>query len=358
MFDFLKKPKSDAKINVSDDLTVDSNNAPVNKLENVPVTVSVPQPPPAEIIPYNDKTRFEIDKRIECFLKLNPERPYNLQPIKFDREKKCRWKYADRIGIPSDSEVTEEKFWLAYIKGYVKNVLKDEKDRKTLLHNSQAIDNTNTLIDQQINQLNGVLVFISGMHEKINGMDARQQEFVKSISSQLDENPVLKIVENTFVFEGKEYSVTPKMKSILVELSKNSRWTTAKKLSEKTSENEHYISKALIRLKDKEYPIISYTAGGKRYWALEKGHKEKGKKGNIISENPENKSELLLHALRQYKENNGRPPTATEISNQLKWDIFYVKNELKSLHLSGKIKKEKIVIDWKTLKVWTVEEKK
>lgn len=329
MFDFLKKPKSDAKTKVSDDLTVDSNNTSVDKLKNVPVIVAVPQPPPAEIIPYNDATRFEIDKRIECFLKLNPERSYNLQPIKFDREKKCRWKYADRIGIPPDSEVTEEEFWLAYIKGYLKNVLKDEKDRKTLIHNSQAIDNTNALIDQKINQLNGVSGFISDIHEKINGMDARQQEFFKGMLSQLDENPVLKMAENTFVFEGKEYITTPKRKRILLELSKGSGWTTAKKLSEMIPETEGYIGRTLLRLMDKGYPVISYTAGGKRYWALEKGHKEKGKKGNTT---PENKSELLLHALRQFNENNGRPPTATEISEQLKWDIFYVKNELKSLH--------------------------
>ncbi len=352
MFDFLKKPKSDAKTKVSDDLTVDSNNTSVDKLENVPVTVPVSQNPPAGPIPYNDATRFEIDKRIECFLKLNLERSYNLQPIKFDREKKYRWKYADKIGIPPDSEVTEEEFWLAYIKGYLKNVIKDEKDRKTLLHNSQAIENTNILIDQQINQLNGVSGFISGMNEKINDMDARQQEFFKSISSQLDENPVLKMAENTFVFEGKEYLTTPKRKRILLELSKGSGWTTAKKLSEHIHESEASICSMLLRLLDKEYPIISYTAGGKRFWALEKEHKEKGKKGNVT---PENKSALLVDALRQYKEINGRPPTATEISDQLKWDIIFVKNELKSLHLSGKIKKEKMVIDWKTIKVWIAE---
>jgi len=354
MFDFLKRTKKDAQDNVSDKLTVDLNNAPVNKLENVPVTVPVSQNPPADPIPYNDATRVEIDNRIECFLKLNPEISYNLQPIKFDREKKCRWKYADKIGIPPDSEVTEEEFWLAYIKGYLKNVIKDEKDRKTLLHNSQAIDNTNTLIDQKINKLNSVSGFISGKHEKINGMDTKQQEFFKNISSQLDEHPFLKMVENTFVFEGKEYLTTPKRKSVLLELSKSSEWTTAKKLSEMIPETEGYIVCALSRLKDKGYPIISYTSSGKRFWALEKGHKEKGKKGNITLEN---KSALLVDALRQYKELNGRPPTATEISDQLKWDIFYVKNELKSLHLSGKIKKEKMVINWKTIKVWTVEEK-
>lgn len=352
MFDFLKKPKGNVKIKVSDDLTVDSNNTPVDNLENVPVTVLVSQNPPADPIPYNNAARIEIDNRIECFLKLNPEISYNLQPIKFDREKKCRWKYADKIGIPPDSEVTEEEFWLAYIKGYLKNVINDKKDRETLLHNSQAIDNTNTLIDQKINQLNGVSGFISGIHEKINGMDARQQEFFNSFSSRLDENPVLKIVKNTFVFEGKEYPVTPKIKSVLLELSKSSGWTTAKKLSDLTSESEAYICRMLSRLVDKRYPIISYTSSGKRYWALEKGHKEKGKKGNIT---PENKSVLLVDALRQYKELNGRPPTATEISEQLKWDIFYVKNELKSLHLSGKIKKEKMVINWKTIKVWIAE---
>ncbi len=354
MFDFFKKLKSDAKINASDDIVVDSNNTYVDKLENVPVIATVPQPPPAELIPYNDATRIEIDNRIDCFLKLKPGKTYNFQPIKFDKEKKCCWKKSDKIGIPLDAQVTEEEFWLAYIKGYVKNVLKNEKDRKTLLDNSHAIDNTNTLIDQKIKHLNEVSDFISGTNEKITGMDARQQEFFKSASAQLAENPVLKMAENTFVFEGKEYLTTPKRKRILLELSKGSGWTTAKKLSDMTPENEGYISRTLLRLMDNGYPIISYSSGGKRFWALEKGHKEKGKKGNTT---PENKSELLLHALRQYKELNGRPPTATEISNQLKWDIFYVKNELKNLNLSGKIKKEKMVIDWKTIKVWTVEEK-
>lgn len=357
MLEFLKKTKAEVKTGVSKDLIIESNNIHVDNLENVPVIAIDLQPPPAELIPYNEATKIEIDERIECFLKLNPGKSYNFQPINFVRGKKGRWKCADKIGIPPDSEVTEEEFWLAYIRGYLKNVIKDEKDRKTLLQNSQTIDITNTLIDQKINLLDGVSGFMSGMHEKINGMDARQQEFFKSISSQLDEKPVLKMVENTFVFEGKEYITTPKRKRILLELSKGSGWTTAKKLSEKIPETEGYIVCALNRLMDKGYPIISYNSGGKRFWALEKGHKEKGKKGNITSENPQNKSELLLHALRQYKENNGRPPTVSEISNQLKWDILYVKNELKSLHLSGKVNMEKIVLDWKKIKVWTVVEK-
>jgi hypothetical protein len=354
MFDFLKRTKEDARNNVPAEIIVGPGNLPIDNVD----TAIEPQPPPAELIPYNDATRIEIIKRISYILKLNPELSYTFQKINFDKEKKCHWKYADRIGISSESVVTEEEFWLAYIKQYITNVIKNEEDKKPIFQNSKTLDNTNTLIDQKISQLNSVSGFISGMHEKINGMDARQQEFFKSVSAQLDENPVLKMIEKTFVFEGKEYPVTPKMKSILVELSKSSGWTTAQKLSEKTTENEHYISKALIRLKDKGYPIISYKSGGKRFWALEKGHKEKGKKGDTTSENPENKSELLLDALRQYKEITGRPPTATEISDQLKWDIFYVKNELKSLHLSGKIKKEKIIINWKTIKVWTVEEKK
>ncbi len=357
MFDFLKRTKKDAQDNVSDKLTVDLNNAPVNKLENVPVTVTVPQNPPAEPIPYNEATMNEIIKRIRYVLKLNPELSYTFQKINFDNKKKCHWKYADRIGISSDSVVTEEEFWLAFIKQYVNNVIKNEKNKNLIFQNSKTLDNMIVLTDQKISQLNGVSGFISGMHEKINGMDARQQEFFKDISSQLDEKPVLKMAENTFAFEGKEYPVTPKTKSVLLELSKSSGWTTAKKLSEKTSESEGYISKALIRLKDKGCPIISYTSMGKRFWALEKGHKDLGKKGNTTSENPENKSELLLHALRQYKELNGRSPTATEISDQLKWDIIFVKNELKSLHLNVKIKMEKIVINWKKIKVWTVEEK-
>jgi hypothetical protein len=357
MFEIFRKTKVDEKINISEAITVDSNDIPADEFENVSVIAAIPQVPIAELIPYNEATKIEIDERIECFLKLNSGKSYNFQPIKFVRGRKGRRKYADKIGIPPDSEVTEEEFWVAYIKGYVKNVIKDEKDRKTLLHNSQAIDNTNTVTDKEINRLNEVSGFISGMKEKMNGLDTRQQEFFKSLSSQLDENPVLKMVENTFVFEGQEYRVTPKMKNVLLELSKCSEWTTAKKLSERTPESEGYISKALLRLKDKGYPIITYTAMGKRFWALEKGHKEKGKKGKITSKNPDNKSDLLLHALRQYKEINGRSPTATEISNQLKWDIFVVKSELENLLLNGKIKKEKIVINWKKPKVWTAEEK-
>ncbi|WAM22556.1 MAG: hypothetical protein OI715_00245 (plasmid) [Candidatus Methanoperedens sp.] len=354
MFDFLKRTKEDARNNVPAETIVGPGNLPVDNVVNA----IEPQPPPAGLIPYNEATLEEIFKRVSYVLKLNPERSYTFQKINFDNKKKCHWKYADRIGISSDSVVTEEEFWVAYIKQYINNIIKNEEDKKPIFQNSKTLDNTNTLIDQKINQLNGVSDFVSGMLEKINGMNARQQEFFKSISSQLDENPVLKMTENTFIFEGKKYITTPKQKSVLLELSKSSGWTTAKKLSEKTTENKGFIGMTLLRLKDKGYPIISYKSGGKRFWALEKGHKEKGKKGNITSENPENKSELLLHALRQYKEINGRPPTATEISDQLKWDIFYVKNELKSLHLSGKIQKEKMIIDWKTIKVWTVEEKK
>ncbi len=203
---------------------------------------------------------------------------------------------------------------LKELRSQINNISKNKEDKK---HSFQKNDS--------FNEMPG---FISDIPEKTDSMDTQQLD------------------ENTFVFEGKTYPATPKMKTVLVEL-----WTTAKELSEMIPKTKGYICKTLMRLKDKGYPIISYTSSGKRYWMLEKGHK------NTASENLDSKPELLLHALRQYKELNGRPPTATEISNLLKWDVFYVKNELKSLHLSGKIKMEKIVINWKTIKVWTVEEK-
>ncbi len=353
MFDFLRKPKGEAKINGTDKLTIGLNNTPVNKIENVTAT----QKPPAEPNPYNAATMLEINKRINCVLKLKPEISHNLQKINFDRKIKCRWKDAEMLGISSGLEVTEEEFWLAYIRGYVKNVIKKEDYKNKVLRESLALDNTIALIDQKISQLNGVSDFIPCMHDKINGMDARQQEFVKGFLSRIGEKPALKAVENVFVCDGKEYPATPKMKRILLELSKGSGWTTAKKLSELTPENEAYICCTLSRLMYKGYPIISYTSSGKRFWALERGKKEKGEKGNISPEKSENKPELLLHALRQYKELNGRPPTASEISDQLKWDIIYVKNELKRLSLNGKIKDEKIFINGKTIKVWIAEGK-
>lgn len=353
MFNFLRKIKGDAEIKRDAKSTIGSNNTPFDKIENVTAT----QKPPAEPNPYNAATMLEINKRINCVLKLKPEISYNLQKINFDRKIKCRWKDAEMLGIPSGLEVTEEEFWLAYIKGYVKNVIKKEDYKNKVLQESRALDNTITLIDQKISQLNDVSDFISRMHDKMGGADARQREFVKVFLSRIGEKPALKAVENVFVCDGKEYPATPKMKSILLELSKGSGWTTAKKLSELTPENEAYICCTLSRLMDKGYPIVSYTSSGKRFWALERGKKEKGIKGNITPEKSENKPELLLHALRLYKDLNGRPPTASEISDQLKWDIIYVKNELKILSLNGKVKDEKMFINGRTIKVWIAEGK-
>jgi len=239
---------------------------------------------------------------------------------------------------------------LEELQSQINNIFKNGEDGNHIFQNSNTLDNTIVSIDPKIDLRNPFSDRISGMNNNLNIGDTQQQGIFKTVSAQLDENPGLKMNENRFIFEGIEYHITPKQKKVLLELSKGSDWTTAKKLSDLTSESAGYICSTLTRLRVKGYPIINYISSGKQYWMF-----EKGKNGNNL---PENKSVLILNTLRQYKENNGRSPTATEISDQLKWDIFYVENELKNLRLSGKVNMEKIRIDRNKKKVWAVEEGK
>ncbi len=101
------------------------------------------------------------------------------------------------------------------------------------------------------------------------------------------------------------------------------------------------------------------SSSGKRYWAIKKGQKENpAAKGygnatvHSVPEDCENKPELLIDALRLYNDIKGHPPTISDISDQLKWNIVYVKNELKRLSSCGKVKYEKMFINGKKLKVW------
>ncbi len=96
------------------------------------------------------------------------------------------------------------------------------------------------------------------------------------------------------------------------------------------------------------YPITSYKSSGKRFWALEKeGTGEKTNNAQIVD-----RPSLLLHALHVFSYLKNRPPTTSEIANELKWDALYVKNELNRMKEKGLVKVDKRNIDGKRLKVW------
>ncbi len=371
---------------------------------------------------YYLNTQSEISKRIHYSLKIL-RASSDSEKINLNRSTRHRWKDQDKLHILPDTELTEAEFWFAYIKVDVEGILKEDYIKAAIAKNSiKVIDKAIADIGQRIDHFDNESSFISRINAEIKDVDsglyksnkivstkvnqplltpqkgvpglgqtaestnteviphdveATEGEFNHTTSENSDslhrphmepssppqaecEETVSKALNNVWVFEGKEYSVTSKREHILRALSYFKGWTTAKQLSVLTHESEAYICTALFRLMNKGLPILSYTSSGTRYWALKKEQKENAStkgyddaSGYSPAENYDNKSELLVDALRTYNDIKGRPPTISDISDQLKWNIIYVKNELKRLSLCGKVKYEKIFINGKKLKVWT-----
>jgi hypothetical protein len=303
---------------------------------------------------YSPIVTNELGKRLLYMLKLaednfsipsNSQRPANLV---FDNNTKYRWNEVEKLDLSPETELTEHDFWLAYIRKYTENILKNKDNRNELAMND--LDKKIVLIEQRINTRSSIADFITEIHDKLENINASQQKFVENSLDLINKSPALIDYETKVTLGGKDYRVTPKMKKVLTELSRRSGWVTAKELSLPAGESEAYICDLLAHLMRRGYPITSYKSSGKRFWALEKEKDEvNGKTNNMqIVE----KQSLLLHALHIFCYLKNRPPTTSEIASELKWDALYVKNELNRMKEKGLVKDEKRIIDGKKLKVW------
>ncbi len=156
-----------------------------------------------------------------------------------DNNTKYRWEKIEKLDLPPETELTEYDFWLAYIRKYTKNILKNEDNGNKLITN--GLDKKMVLIEQQINMHKGTADFITNVHDKLENINASQQKFIENALDLINKSPILIDYETKITLGGKDYHVTPKMKKVLTELSRISGWITAKELSVSTGESEAYI---------------------------------------------------------------------------------------------------------------------
>ncbi len=301
---------------------------------------------------YNPILANELGKRLLYMLGLaeNSPPPNSQRPVilVFDNDIKYRWNEIEKLDLSPETEFTEHDFWLAYVRKYTENILKDEGNKNKLSAND--LDGKMVLIEQRINMRNSAADLITEIQDKLENINALQQKFIENTLDLINKSPVLIDYETKFTLGGKDYRVTPKMKKVLNELSQRSGWVTAKELSSPTGESEAYICDLLAHLMRRGYPITSYKSSGKRFWALEKETEGSGETTDNMQ--TVEKQSLLLHALHVFCYLKNRPPTTSEITNELKWDALYVKNELNRMKEKGLVKDEKRNIDGKKLKVW------
>ncbi len=114
---------------------------------------------------------------------------------------------------------------------------------------------------------------LPGVRDKTNIIDHAQQENIGN------RNSILR--DQVFVFAGKEYKVTSKQKKVLIELEKAAGWAAAKNLTQRVGESETYICDTLRNLMNRGFPITSYRASGKRFWALIGNRTNNGNQNNV-----------------------------------------------------------------------------
>ncbi len=299
---------------------------------------------------HNPVLANELGKRLLHMLGLaeNSPPPNSQRPISLDNKIKYRWNEIGKLDLSPEKELTEHDFWLAYVRKYTENILKDEGNKNKLAANN--LDGKMVLIEQRINMRNCAADFITEIQDKLENINASQRKFIENTLDLINKSPVLIDYETKVTLGGKDYRVTPKMKKVLTELSRRSGWVTARELSSPTGESEAYICDLLAHLARRGYPITSYKSSGKRFWALEKETEGSGETTDNMQ--TVEKQSLLLHALHVFCYLKNRPPTTSEIANELKWDALYVKNELNRMKEKGLVKDEKRNIDGKKLKVW------
>lgn len=294
----------------------------------------------------------ELGKRLLYMLRLaedsfpsNSQRPLNLV---FDNNTKYRWNGIEKLDLSPETELTEHDFWTTYIRTYAENILENEDNRNKFTTND--LDKRLVLIEQRINTQSGAADFVTEVHDKLENINTSQQKFIENALDLINKSPVLIDHETKVSLGGKDYRVTPKMKKVLTELSRRPGWVTARELSLPAGESEAYICDLLAHLMRRGYPIASYKSSGKRFWALEKEKEGNGETTNNTQ--TVEKQSLLIHALHVFCYLKNRPPTTSEIANELKWDALYVKNELNRMKEKRLVKDEKRSIDGKKLKVW------
>jgi hypothetical protein len=341
IFDIFGKRNVESEKEKSPNVVMSSNNKGEEKTQT-----TIPRS-------YNPILANEMGKRLLYMLKLaENENSFDsnsqkLGPV-FDNDTKYRWNGIEKLDLSPETELTEHDFWTTYIGKYTENILENEDNRNKLTTND--LDRKMVLIDQRINTHTSTVNFITEIHDKLDNINALQQKFIENALGLINKSPVLIDYETKVTLGGKDYRVTTKMKKVLNELSQRSGWVTAKELSTPTGESEAYICDLLAHLMRRDYPITSYKSSGKRFWAILKEKEGTGEKTNNMQ--VVEKQSLLLHALHVFCYLKNRPPTASEIANDLKWDALYVKNELNRMKEKGLVKDEKRIIDGRKLKVW------
>ncbi len=197
---------------------------------------------------YNLILANELGKRLLYMLNLvENSYPSNSQgPVSlvFDNKIKCRWNEIEKLDLSPETELTEHDFWLAYIRKYTENILKNEDNKNKLTTN--YLNGKMGLIEQRINMHSNAADFITEIQDKLENINAPQKKFIESALDLINKSPVLINHVTKVTLGGKDYRVTPKMKKVLTELSRRSGWVTAKELSLPAGESEAYICDLLV----------------------------------------------------------------------------------------------------------------
>lgn len=228
--------------------------------------------------------------------------------------------------------------------------LKNEELKRLVEENialDKKIEDLQKRIDDELDYVNKVTLdqINKRMQEACREVEVLEKQHV----ADLEKAKASILRSEKFVFDNKEYNVTPKTKKVLIELEKHKEPVTAKDLAKLVEMSETYIRHTLDNLKNRGLPIASQMVSGKRFWAFVKNEdKIQGNNSDIIRISPE----LIIHAIYLFAYYNGRPPTTSDLASQLKLDVIFVKNELSKLESQGKVKSTKVEINGKRIKAW------
>ena len=173
---------------------------------------------------YNPILANELGKRLLYMLNLseNSTPPNSQRPVSlvFDNSTKYRWNEIEKLDLSPETELTELDFWLAYVRKYTENILRNEDNRNKL--NANDFDKKIVSIEERISMRNNAADFITEVHDKLKNINTSQQKFIENTLDLINKSPVLIDYETKVTLCGKDYCVTPKMKKVLTELSQKS----------------------------------------------------------------------------------------------------------------------------------------
>ncbi len=293
------------------------------------------------IVPFDRKKQNLLNEKLLYIFRIVDDDRYPTQPILIDKVNRRRWQGAEDLGFPPDSMITEEELWRAYIKQFAANAIrkgvsKSLMDADRLRTQTARIDDAAKKIEEVSRSINEIRLKLKQSEEMKKNKDTKAQK-------------VSLLRTERFPCEGLEYPITPKAKKLLLELEKHKEWTTAKNLKVITGMSETYIRHTFLRLMNKGFPINSYTAQGKRFFAFARNENNDQKKNmDSLKINPD----LIVHALEIFNYLYGRWPSTTDIASHLKSDVTDMKNELSRLESRNKVKSTKTDIGGKKIKTW------